>query len=89
MITDRSIIISPHSDDAILSVGGRILVNPEQEQFSVLNSFSTCAFTIIPGLTDVENKITNKTPNYLNCSAKLCEINKKCKVKFIRIINIF
>jgi len=57
MITDRSIIISPHSDDAILSVGGRILVNPEQEQFSVLNSFSTCAFTIIPGLTDVE-KIT-------------------------------
>lgn len=54
MITNRSIIIAPHSDDAILSVGGRLLVNPEQEQFSVLNAFSTCAFTIIPGLTDVE-----------------------------------
>lgn len=33
------------------------------------------------GLTDVKDKITNKTPNYLNCSAKLCEINKKCKIE--------
>lgn len=54
---NKSIIISPHSDDTILSVGGRLLSNPEQEKFSVLNTFSTCASTIIAGLTDVE-KIT-------------------------------
>lgn len=47
-----SVIIAPHSDDAILSVGGRLLVNPEVEEFSVLNAFSTCACTILPNLTD-------------------------------------
>ncbi|MBU2104595.1 MAG: hypothetical protein KKF67_02365, partial [Nanoarchaeota archaeon] len=33
------------------------------------------------GLIKVKNKIISKIPNYLNCSAKLCEINKECKIE--------
>jgi len=31
---------------------------------------------LFPG--DVKDKITSRTPNYLNCTAKICEINKIC-----------
>lgn len=30
------------------------------------------------GLDQVENKITTKTPAYLKCEAKLCEIEEQC-----------
>lgn len=30
------------------------------------------------GLDEVENKITTKTPAYLTCEAKLCEIGEQC-----------
>jgi hypothetical protein len=32
------------------------------------------------GLINVKNKIIAKTPNYLNCEAKLCEINENCEI---------
>jgi len=30
------------------------------------------------GLTDLKNFIEEQTPNYLNCSAKICPINERC-----------
>lgn len=44
----KSLIIAPHSDDALLSLGGRILMG--YESFEVLNIFSTCACSVIPEL---------------------------------------
>ncbi|MFA5856776.1 MAG: PIG-L family deacetylase [Candidatus Pacearchaeota archaeon] len=60
-----SIIFSPHSDDTVLSTGGRILTNYENESFSVLNIFSTCAFSILPELKNPKEitKLNNLEEN--------------------------
>lgn len=47
------LIVAPHSDDAVLCLGGRMLKGKSGlESFSVLNLFSICAFTILPNLSD-------------------------------------
>lgn len=48
------LIIAPHSDDALLSLGGVIL---KWGEFKILNVFSTCGWSVIPTLKD-PRKIT-------------------------------
>lgn len=43
------LIIAPHSDDALLALGGTIL---KKKGFKVLNVFSTCVWSVISGLGD-------------------------------------
>lgn len=53
-LSSYRLIIAPHSDDALLAIGGTIL---EKKRFKVLNVFSTCAWSAIHGLNDPQ-KIT-------------------------------
>jgi hypothetical protein len=41
------------------------------------------------GLKNVRDKIIEKTPNYLNCSAKLCEIEEECVTTILSTRNIY
>ena len=43
----------------------------------------------LKGLTDIKNKIIQRTPNYLNCSAKLCEIEDDCGFDYSVMTNVY
>lgn len=45
----KRLIISPHCDDAALSLGGLIL---KKRGFEILDVFSTCAWSVLPQLTE-------------------------------------
>ncbi len=49
----KDIIVAPHSDDAVLSLGGRLLDRKNvEEPFLVQNIFSTCVSTILPEINN-------------------------------------
>lgn len=47
--TPKRLIISPHCDDAALSLGGLIL---KKGDFEILDVFSICAWSVLPQLTE-------------------------------------
>lgn len=56
-MSNRVVIIVAHSDDAVLSLGG--FLNKTKKKKYIINVFSTCAISTIPGLDNI-NKITDK-----------------------------
>lgn len=65
----NKLIVAPHSDDAILSLGGILC---KSKDYFVLNIFSTCAWSILPNLNNPK-KITKK--NNLEEKKALSKIN--------------
>ena len=69
-MTNRIVVIAAHSDDAVLSLGG--FLNKTKKNIYIINVFSTCAVSIMPGLNNIK-KITDK--------------NNKEEVNFAKKIN--